>query len=227
MTMRRAAACRVVALLAATASAAGCSGKAANRDSAVQADRAAATVDTSGSGGTAGTEAPLRGGVGGMARSATPVRSGASGTPASAASVRPPAGADTLRGVIRVVGASIDAHPVIRPNGGGAMVSLGGPNAATLGRLSGIDVWVSGTREGNGAMIVDRFLVRVVGGVPAMDGTLTERDGRLAILMTGEPTEKPIANPPAALRARVGQRVWLTGSLATGAVTFGTIDAGH
>jgi hypothetical protein len=144
--------------------------------------------------------------------------------PSNAMSVRPAPGADTLRGVVRVVGAAIDARPVLRPNGGGPQVTLLGVQAAILSRLSGTDVWVSGKRDGARGIDVDRFLVRSVSGVPAMDGTLIARDGGFAIVTTADHTEHPIVNPPAALRSHVGARVWVTGPLETGAVTFGVIS---
>lgn len=104
------------------------------------------------------------------------------------------------------------------------MIALAGPLAAALSKVSGADVWVSGVRQGTRAFNVDRFLVRAVGGVPAMDGTLTARDGGLAIMITGEHTEHPIKSPPAALRSRVGQRVWITGDPQKTIAAFGVID---
>ena len=139
-------------------------------------------------------------------------------------SVRPAAGTDTVRGIIRVVGSEVDEQVVVRPSGGGAPVTLVGSQTSVLGQLSGVDVWISGNREGARRMTVDRFLVRSVDGVPAIDGTLTARDGGYAIVTTADHAEHPIVNPPAALRSHVGARVWLTGSLETGAVTFGVIS---
>jgi hypothetical protein len=133
-------------------------------------------------------------------------------------------GADTLRGIVRAVGAGIDARPMLRPNGGGLQVTLLGNQAAALERLSGADVWVSGKRSGTRSINVDRFLVRSVDGVPAIDGTLIARDGGYAIVTTADHAEHPIVSPPAALRSHVGARVWITGALETGAVTFGVIS---
>ena len=144
--------------------------------------------------------------------------------PSNALSVRPAPGADTLRGVVRVVGADIDARPVLRPNGGGPQVALLGVQAATLTRLSGTDVWISGKRNGTRGIDVAHFLVRSVSGVPAIDGTLIARDGGFAIVTTADHAEHPIVDPPAALRSHVGARVWITGPLETGAVTFGVIS---
>ena len=138
-------------------------------------------------------------------------------------SIRPAAGMDTVRGIIRVVGNAADEQVIVRPNDGAA-VTLLGSQSAVLGRLSGVDVWISGKRDGAKRMTVDRFLVRSVDGVPAIDGTLIARDGGYAIVTTADHAEHPIVNPPAALRSHVGARVWVTGALETGAVTFGVIS---
>jgi hypothetical protein len=122
------------------------------------------------------------------------------------------------------VGSAIDEHVVVRPNVGGTAVTLLGSQSSVLGRLSGVDVWLSGRRESERRMTVERFLVHSVDGVPAMDGTLVARDGGFAIVTTADHAEHPIVNPPAALRSHVGARVWITGSLESGAVTFGVIS---
>ena len=139
-------------------------------------------------------------------------------------SVRPAAGTDTVRGTISVVGSAVDEQVIVRPSGGGAPVTLLGSQSALLGRLSGVDAWISGKRDGGRRMTVDRFLVRSVDGVPAIDGTLIARDGGYAIVTTADHAEHPIVNPPPALRSHVGARVWVTGALETGAITFGVIN---
>jgi hypothetical protein len=207
MTMRRLAARGSIALvLAATAT--GCAGKPARVDSA---SVSASVGDAPDTGSTSGGDT-------------IPTAEVPSGRPSNALSIRPAPGADTLRGIIRVIGGSIDASPMLRPNGGGPQVPLLGDQAAALGRLSGTDVWVSGKRDGTRGLHVDRFLVRSVDGVPAIDGTVIDRDGGVAIVTTADHAEHPIVNPPSALRARVGARVWVTGALETGAVTFGVIS---
>lgn len=210
--------------------AAGCQGKVANSDSAVQADRAAAATDTSGSGamttGTPGgqiTNASTSRAQAAASGSGAAAGRPAPGGPSHATSIRPVAGADTLRGIVKVVGGGIDAHPVVAPHGGGATVTLTGPHAATLRKVSGTEVWITGSRQG-ATMTVDRFLVRAVNGVPAMDGTVTARDGGFALMITGEHVEHPLGHPPTALRSHVGHRVWITGPLESDALTFGVID---
>lgn len=204
--MRRIAATgSIAAVLAATA---GCTGKPAKIDSASVSTSAGATPDTS----------PTSSG------DSIPTSDVPSGRPSNAMAIRPTPGADTLRGIIRVIGAGIDASPMLRPNGGGPQVALLGDHTATLSRLSGTDVWVSGKRSGTRGLDVDRFLVRSANGVPAIDGTLIARDGGYAIVTTSDHAEHPIVNPSAALRTHVGARVWITGALETGSVTFGVIS---
>jgi hypothetical protein len=139
-------------------------------------------------------------------------------------SVRPAAGTDTVRGTIRVVGNAADEQVIVRPSGGGTAVTLLGSQSAALGRLSGVDAWISGKRDGAKRMTVDRFLVRSVDGVPAIDGTLIARDGGYAIITTADHAEHPIVNPPAALKGRIGQRVWITGDPQATIAAFGVID---
>ena len=129
---------------------------------------------------------------------------------------------DSVRGIISVVGTSFDSHVIVRPTSGRA-VTLIGPHARTVGRLSGADVWVTGTRDEHGQLTVGRFAVRTVDGLPAMDGTLIARGDRL-FLVTRDGKQHAIANPPAALRDHLGARVWLTGPLDRGPITFGIIE---
>ena len=130
--------------------------------------------------------------------------------------------ADSVRGTAAVVGTAMDSRVVVRPRGGGPTVTLLGDKAADVKRVSGADVWVTGSRDSGGRMTVRRFVVRTVDGAPALDGMLSERGGRL-VLVTDDGKEHVITSPPDALRQQAGSRVWITGSLATGAVIFGVI----
>ena len=100
-----------------------------------------------------------------------------------------------------------------------------GPYAPMIGRLTGAEVLATGFPDGATELQVRDFQVATVNGVAAFDGVLAAApDGSLAIV-TRDRAAHPITNPPAELRAHVGQRLWITGPLATGAVTFGVIDA--
>jgi len=228
VTMRRVAAAGTVIVATVVASACGSGDRGADSAAAsAPADTAGASVDARGDTSNTDRTTPPAAGQGTSASGSRPGSAPAGsrpGGPSGAASVRPAANADTLRGVIRVVGSAADEQVVVRPNVGSPAVTLLGKQSAVLGRLSGVDVWLSGKREGERRMTVDRFLVHSVDGVPAMDGTLVARDGGLAIVTTADHAEHPIVNPPAALRSHLGARVWITGSLESGAVTFGVIS---
>lgn len=223
MSTRRVAAVGLGALAA--VSAFGC-GRAPGR-----ADSASSTVggDSSRAGGSVGAEssslAPAPAGATPPARLPA-----SSATPAdhsvrpSGAPVPPAAGADTVRGVVAVVGSTVDEHVVVRPNGGGPAVTALGPQAAALGRLSGADVWIAGTPAPMRGFTVTRFLVRSVDGAAAIDGTLARRGAGYVIVTTASGAERAVAKPPAALVTHVGARVWVTGSLETGALAFGVIS---
>ena len=131
--------------------------------------------------------------------------------------------ADTARGIVAVVGTSFDSHVILRQPGGARSVTLAGPQARTVGALSGADVWVSGTRDQSGRITVSRFVVRAVDGAPALDGTLIAH-GQQLLLVTRDGKQHPIENPPPALRDHVGARIWVTGPLERGPITFGVIE---
>ena len=133
------------------------------------------------------------------------------------------AAADTVRGIVAVVGTSFDSRVIIRPPSSARAVVVTGPQAPTVGKMSGADVLVSGTFDEHGQINASRFAVRSVDGVPALDGTLIERGGRL-LLVTRDGKQHAIQNAPAALRQHVGGRVWVAGSLEKGPVTFGVIE---
>ncbi len=149
--------------------------------------------------------------------SAHPVTS--PGAPGQAA-----AAADTLRGIVAVVGSAVDEHVVVRPNGGGPAVTVLGREAPALGRLSGAEVWIAGTPAPMRGFTASRFLVRSVDGAAAIDGTLARRSSGYVIVTTAGGAERSLAKPPAALVTHVGARVWITGSLDTGALAFGVIS---
>lgn len=134
----------------------------------------------------------------------------------------PTAGSDTLRGIIAIVGTEHEKQVIIRPPGARA-VTLTGPRALVVGRTSGADVWVAGTRGDRNSLEVTRFAVRTVDGIAAIDGTLADDGGRL-VLVTPDGQRHSVANPPEALRRHVGARVWISGNLNQGPVSYGIIQ---
>lgn len=130
---------------------------------------------------------------------------------------------DTLRGTVAVVGSEPASLVVLRPATGGREIRLDGSYGSALERLSGIDVWVSGELEvGQQRLIVSRFEVRSVDGVPARDGVLAVEGVRL-VLVTPDGRRLPISNPPDALFEHVGGRVWVSGPPDREPVAFGLI----
>lgn len=129
---------------------------------------------------------------------------------------------DTLRGTPAVVGTDRFNQVVLKPAGGGKSIVLAGSQVHLIRNASGADVWVSGTRRADGQFEVSRFEVRAADGAPAFDGTL-EQQGSQFYLVTADGRRHVVNNVPAALRSHVGERVWLTGTLEKGPVTFGVL----
>jgi hypothetical protein len=130
--------------------------------------------------------------------------------------------ADSVRGVVRVVGSSPFRQVVVSPSGGDAPVTLVGPDTATLRKAAGLEVVVRGSRT-DGELRVTSFAVRSADGQPAVDGVLV-RDGDGLALETAAGRVR-LGNPPAALRDLVGARVWVAGPLDTGPNPFGVLKA--
>lgn len=129
---------------------------------------------------------------------------------------------DTLRGTPAVVGTDRFSQVVLKPAGGGRSIVLAGAQARLVGKASGAEVSVAGTHRADGQFLVSSFEVRTVDGVAAMDGTL-ELSGSQYYLVTADGRRHPVNSVPAALRAHVGERVWITGAPERGPVSFGVI----
>ena len=112
--------------------------------------------------------------------------------------------ADSMRGVVTLVGAEPARQVVLRVDG--TEVSLSGMATSGLGRLAGIEVMVRGVKITPRDIVVSDYVVRASDGVPAWDGTL-EQDG--SVRLTDGSGHKRLPSVPAALRGMVGARVWL------------------
>jgi hypothetical protein len=134
-----------------------------------------------------------------------------------------PTPADTARGTIAVVGSAPFSKVVLQPPGEAHALTLTGPDTAALRRLGGLDVMVRGTARPGGTFEVRAFTVRATDGQPVLDGTLV-RDGAGLAVRTAAGLVR-LGNPPAALRALVGARVWVGGPPATGPNQYGVITA--
>lgn len=127
---------------------------------------------------------------------------------------------DTLRGKPAVVGSAPFTQVALRPASGGS-VTITGPLAKEIGRASGADVWVRGTRSDRGFEAAE-YRVRTVDGVPALDGVLVV-DGERTHLRLADGTRRSLRSAPAALRAEAGARVWVTGGVDQPVAAFGIL----
>lgn len=134
----------------------------------------------------------------------------------------PTVGPDSVRGIVAVVGTSLEKMVMVAPPGGGRRIEITGPIATLVGRASGADVLVTGTPSGT-TLEATRFVVRTVDGAQAIDGTLKTEGGSLYIV-TANGTRTRIATPPPPLVGHDGARVWITGDPSRGVASFGFID---
>lgn len=146
-------------------------------------------------------------------------------TPA-APTTRPPPSAsvsDTIRGRAVLVGAAPMMQVVLRRTGEQDVILSGdGATMRALRSVQGLEIRAAGQREQN-ALRVARFAVRAADGVPAIDGRL-EREGDHYILVSDDGRRHHIHHLPERLRERVGQRVWIAGSLDGEPEAFGVIE---
>jgi hypothetical protein len=126
-----------------------------------------------------------------------------------------------VRGIVAVVGSEPMTRVVLRDSAGRA-ITMSGSEARMIGRLSGLEVWAAGARSGQ-TLTVTRFLVRAVDRAPAEDGDLVERGAALALLRA-DGTDVKLVDVPTALRAHLGDRVWVTLSENGGVQSFGVIE---
>jgi len=126
---------------------------------------------------------------------------------------------DTARGTPAVVGSEHDQRVSLRTANGS--LRLSGDQAALVGRASGADVMVAGHRNGN-TFEVTSFEVRAVDGIAATDGTLAVEGDQL-VIVTADGKRHNVAHAPPDLKKKSGARVWLTGDLSKGPVSYGII----
>ena len=136
---------------------------------------------------------------------------------------------DTLRGTVAIVGADPEtmvALRVVQDDGTARSVLVAGSAAATLRRVEGAEVLLSGRAAGDAPPRFDarRLVVASVNGQPARDGVL-EADGSRLVLRLTTGGRSTIVQPPAALRALVGARVWITGPADAAPVSYGVIES--
>jgi hypothetical protein len=128
--------------------------------------------------------------------------------------------ADSLEGVVRIVGVEEMPRTMLVPDDGSRSIELAG--VPLLSKVAGLRVAVLGTRSG-GRMDVSRFHVVAANGVRAADGVLIA-NGSAFVLVMPSGARLSVARPSPGLRALVGHRVWISGDLAGETVAYGVID---
>jgi hypothetical protein len=131
---------------------------------------------------------------------------------------------DTVRGTVRVVGSEPGTWVVLHPEGEHSM-SVAGHAAEQMRAVSGADVWARGRATGGGRYFeVEEFAVRSADGRATWDGVVTRTNGGLSLALTEGGTVE-LRNPPQALYAVIGSRIWITQSIPDRGDTWGVIPA--
>lgn len=150
----------------------------------------------------------------------------ARGVPAAAREV----GADSLRGIVQLVGTEPGVVTLVRVGAGGTPLAVLDGGDAALRAAAGLEVVVYGARGGTSdalpvktpAFGVRRFAVRAVDGAAAVDGVLV-RDGATLMLQFADGTRAPLVAPPLAFRELVGARVYWVGPLDVAPRAYGIL----
>lgn len=128
------------------------------------------------------------------------------GKPLAGATASP----DTMRGVVLLAGTASAPTVMLLTNHGETQISLSGMATTGLMKLAGTEVVVRGVQVSPRDVVVSDYIVRAVKGVPAYDGVLAQGDAGWTLLLTDGTGRRRLAAVPAALRASVGLRVWLS-----------------
>lgn len=116
--------------------------------------------------------------------------------------------ADTVRGIVTVIGVAPAHQVVLRTDNGANTVALSGMATSGLSKLVGMELVIRGIKVTPRDVVVSDYIVRAADGVPAYDGLLSSgADGHYLQLTDGG--RKRIASLPSALRGLDGVRVWI------------------
>jgi hypothetical protein len=161
---------------------------------------------------------------------AAPVAPAPTPSPPARRPATPGAAADTARGTVQLVGTALEQRVVVATSGG--QLGIAGPLAPMIERLQGMELWVQGpitALEGRSIprrqISPERFEVRGVAGVPAIDGTLRD-DAGVYLVVSNTNDRTRLTTVPDGLRALVGKRVWVTRAPDGGVAAFGEITGG-
>lgn len=133
---------------------------------------------------------------------------------------------DTLRGIVTLIGSEPAKQVVLRTNSVTAPVALSGMVTSGLARLAGTEIVVRGVKVTPRDWVVTSYVVRAMNGIPAWDGVLEVANSSWTLRLTETGLSKRVANVPAALKASVGARIWVT--MNTGSSTplaYGVVPA--
>jgi hypothetical protein len=128
--------------------------------------------------------------------------------------------ADSLTGIVSIVGTGFEHRIALRSGDGVVYLSATASDSAALSRVGGLEIKVIGRRDPR-LFRVEHFTTLSVAGAPVADGVLRSDGGRL-VLETAH-GRIPLGNPPAALRSLVDARVWIGGPLDRGPNSYGLI----
>jgi hypothetical protein len=103
----------------------------------------------------------------------------------------------------------------------GTIVGLLGGQVASIASVLKAEVEVHGILDGT-ELSVESFLVLAVGGAPASDGVLQLIGSSYTLVLTGGGW-RDVVDPSPALKAHVGERIWLTGADDASPTGFGVI----
>jgi hypothetical protein len=149
--------------------------------------------------------------------------SASSGSPASAASTASTSSAapiDSLQGIVSVTGTGFEQRLVLQAPSRPVGLQAATRDSAALSRLGGVEVLVRGRADGN-SFRVESFTARRVSGSTVLDGMLRLEGSTLVLETAGG--RVMFGNPPPALRAMTGARVWISGRPDTGPNSYGVI----
>ncbi len=127
---------------------------------------------------------------------------------------------DSLSGTVAITGTTFEQRVVLRSGGGTTGLLLSPADSAALSRLGGVEVMLRGQADAI-TFRVASFVALRVDGAPVADGVLRREGERLWLETAGG--KVALGNPPAALRAMVGARVWIGGPLDAGPNVYGVI----
>lgn len=118
--------------------------------------------------------------------------------------------ADTVRGVIALIGNAPAKQVVLRSSTGNAVINVSGMATIGMTRLAGSEVMVRGVRISPRDIVVSHYIVRGSAGLPAFDGRIAGSDGDGWWLQLTDGTGRQrIAALPEPLRGMEGTRVWI------------------